>query len=272
MIQLILRVMSWLILPAIIASSAYAHRQWLLPSSTVLSSQNEWITVDAAVSNDLFFANYVALPAEGYRVLTPTGDSIEPTDINRGKIRTTFDVLIEEEGTYRIQSVRDLFFARWMENDEPQRWRGSEAALVASGILTKPEVSVGRNRGIVETIVTSGNPSEAVFALQGEGLEFIPLSHPNDLYAEESVRFGFAFNGEPIEDLLVMIVRGDDRFRDEPGMVELTTDAEGVVELVFDIPGRYWLNTTTRRSGGDLQGVPLDLSYSYTLTFEVLPQ
>lgn len=37
--------------------SAQAHNVWLLPSTTVLS-KSEWITVDAAVSNDLFFFNH----------------------------------------------------------------------------------------------------------------------------------------------------------------------------------------------------------------------
>ncbi len=33
--------------------SAQAHKAWLLPSDTVLSAKDPWITVDAAVSNDL---------------------------------------------------------------------------------------------------------------------------------------------------------------------------------------------------------------------------
>src|SRR4051812_47665795 len=32
-----------------------AHRMWLLPSATVFSGTDGWVTVDAAVSNDLFF-------------------------------------------------------------------------------------------------------------------------------------------------------------------------------------------------------------------------
>ncbi len=39
-----------LMLPA----AAQAHRQWMMPSSTTLSGSESWVTVDAAVSNDLF--------------------------------------------------------------------------------------------------------------------------------------------------------------------------------------------------------------------------
>ena len=35
--------------------SAQAHRAWMLPSATVLSGDEVWVTVDAAVSNDLFY-------------------------------------------------------------------------------------------------------------------------------------------------------------------------------------------------------------------------
>jgi hypothetical protein len=39
------------------ASLAQAHNAWLLPSSTVFSKADT-VTVDAAVSNDLFVANH----------------------------------------------------------------------------------------------------------------------------------------------------------------------------------------------------------------------
>ena len=33
--------------------TALAHKQWLLPSATVVAGNDPWITVDAAVSNQL---------------------------------------------------------------------------------------------------------------------------------------------------------------------------------------------------------------------------
>ena len=38
-----------------LSASAQAHRTWLLPSATVLSGKAPWVTVDAAVSKDLFY-------------------------------------------------------------------------------------------------------------------------------------------------------------------------------------------------------------------------
>ena len=40
---------------------AQAHRVWMLPSATVLSGDDVWVTVDAAVSNDLFYFEHFPL-------------------------------------------------------------------------------------------------------------------------------------------------------------------------------------------------------------------
>src|SRR5690554_7536764 len=45
--------------------SANAHRAWMLPSATVLSGEEPWITVDAAVSNDIFYFEHFPLQIEG---------------------------------------------------------------------------------------------------------------------------------------------------------------------------------------------------------------
>ena len=45
--------------------SAQAHRAWMLPSATVLSGEDPWITVDAAVSNDLFYFEHFPLRIQG---------------------------------------------------------------------------------------------------------------------------------------------------------------------------------------------------------------
>jgi uncharacterized GH25 family protein len=45
--------------------SAHAHRAWMLPSATVLSGEDPWITVDAAVSNDLFYFEHFPMQLEG---------------------------------------------------------------------------------------------------------------------------------------------------------------------------------------------------------------
>lgn len=40
------------------AVPASAHRAWILPGATVLSSEEPWVTFDAAISNDIFYTDY----------------------------------------------------------------------------------------------------------------------------------------------------------------------------------------------------------------------
>ena len=42
-------------LAAALPFSALAHKAWLLTSQTVIAGNAPWITVDGAVSNDLFY-------------------------------------------------------------------------------------------------------------------------------------------------------------------------------------------------------------------------
>lgn len=46
--------------------SADAHRAWLLPSATVLSGADNWVTIDAAVSNDLFYFEHMPFRIAGF--------------------------------------------------------------------------------------------------------------------------------------------------------------------------------------------------------------
>jgi uncharacterized GH25 family protein len=50
----------WMVLPFCVALAlpASAHRAWLLPSATILSDTGSWITVDAAVSDALFYFDH----------------------------------------------------------------------------------------------------------------------------------------------------------------------------------------------------------------------
>ena len=52
---------------------ASAHRMWLLPSGTIFSGTDSWVTVDSAVSNDLFYADHQAGRTEWVKVWQPDG-------------------------------------------------------------------------------------------------------------------------------------------------------------------------------------------------------
>src|SRR5690606_22330790 len=127
------------------------HRAWMLPSATVLSGEDPWITVDAAVSNDLFYFEHFPLLLEGFHqpalaakgkapagakppmrrppskllVLAPDGTQAKAENGTVGRYRSTFDVHLTQIGTYKLAVANSGLFASWKEDGKPQRWMGA---------------------------------------------------------------------------------------------------------------------------------------------------
>ncbi len=73
-------------------SAALAHRFWILPSSTVVSGQDQWIAFDAAISNDLFFPGYHRIGLDTIAIKGPDGSALTPSYATVGHVRTTFEL------------------------------------------------------------------------------------------------------------------------------------------------------------------------------------
>lgn len=258
-------------LPALgLISTANAHRQWLLASTTILSGEDQWVSVEGAISNDLFFPNHHAIPLKRTTAFSPSGKQLELQNASEGKIRSSFELLLEEQGTYRIASVSDRMIASWQENGERQRMRGSKDDLIAKGISDKEDLKIGEYTSRVETIVTCGAPTP--IETTGSGLEFAFDTHPNDIFLGETTRFQVILDGQPKSGCEVTIVKGNDRFRNSVNELIVTSDAEGYIEIDWPSTGRFWLNASEDLAPGEFLGKPTKRSSSYVLTLEVLPE
>lgn len=227
---------------------ASAHRFWILPSSTVLSGENAWVTVDAAISNSLFFPDHAAPDLAAFTVVGPKGESVAIQNGNKGKYRSTFDVELATPGTYRIASVRDSVSVSYEENGETKRERGTEQTLDIAALKTKPGFTMSRNNSRVETFVTAGEPTP--IKPTGKGLELVTdKTHPNDLFTGEAVSFILNLDGKPAAKCEVTLIKGDDRYRSEAGEVKVTTDETGRFEVKFPEAGRYWLTASVGAAG-----------------------
>ena len=132
--------------------SANAHRAWMLPSATVLSGDEPWITVDAAVSNDIFYFEHFPLQIEGVgaalvipgqtpadkdakpaparpraqlEIIRPDGSLAKPLFGNTGRYRSTFDVQLDQKGTWKLaianQGQYSTPFFFWQEASQKKR-------------------------------------------------------------------------------------------------------------------------------------------------------
>lgn len=260
---------------AIAAPAAYAHRAWLLPSSTIVSGTDNWVTVDAAASNEVFFFDHrplAALPT----VTQPDGTEGKVENHAVGKFRATFDLHLTQQGTYRLSILNEGVFGSYKLNGETRQLpRGTTTATLAAAIpagatdVQTAEV-VSRN----ETFITQGAPTDTVFKTSGRGIELVPVTHPNDLIAGEGATFKFLLDGKPGANLKVVAIPGGIRYRDGLHQIDARTDAEGKVTIKWPTPGMYWLNVVPD-GGPAMEGPPPagaqpQRRVAYITTLEVL--
>lgn len=262
-------------LTALMAVPASAHRQWMMPSSTVVSGDDVWVTVDAAVSNDLFYFEHQPLRLDAMKAWAPDGTEAAIENKSTGRYRSTFDVHLTQKGTWRIASVADMLMGSYDLNGKTERLpRGTTAANLAERVpagATNVKTAEANNRN--EIFVTVGEPTTTLFKPTGKGVELVPVTHPNDLIAGETATFQFLFDGKPTAGLPVTVIHGGIRYRDQLGQMDLTTGADGKVEVTWAEPGMYWLNVTTPQvesEEGEGAPPPLARRASYVTTLEVL--
>ncbi len=253
-------------LSTLMPTAADAHRRWLLPSSTVMAGEEETITVDAAASNELFIFEHRPLGLDDLVVTGPDGQTVEADIIGSGAYRSVFDVALNQQGTYRVALASDGMMGFYELEGERRRWRGSrkEAATAIPQGATNVRMSEVSSR--TETFVTLGAPNDTALAPTNLGIEMVPVTHPNDLIAGEPAQMKFLLDGEPVAGLELELVAGGTRYRDEPGIQTLTTDADGMVTLRADEPGMYYLEASAGR-GEYETGNARRMSYTAVLEF-----
>ncbi len=253
------------------ATAAQAHRQWMLPSSTVLSGEASWVTVDAAVSNDLFYFEHQPLRLNSVKAWAPDGSEVALQNGATGRYRSTFDVELKQQGTYKIANVGGGIFGSYKENGEEKRLpRGAAAADIEKLIpanATDVKLSESWNRN--EVFVTLGAPSQIALKPTGKGLELVPVTHPNDLVSGETATFQFVIDGKPAAGVAIEVVPGGIRYRDQLGQMDLKTDAQGKVTITWPNPGLYWVNAEASDKNVSVKGAS-ERRLAYVSTLEVL--
>ena len=260
-----------LALTALLPLSAFAHKAWLQPSQTVIAGTNPWITVDAAVSNDLFYFNHVPLRLDNLVITAPDGNKVDPQNSATGKFRSVFDMELKQPGTYRLAIINSGLSANWEENGKPKRWRGTVANFATEVPKDAKGLQVSQSVGRNETFVTFGSPNDTALKTTGEGIELVPVTHPNDLVAGEQATFRLHLDGKPAAGLEIEITRGGTRYRNAQEEIKVTTDADGQFSVTWPEAGMYWLETGTEDNKTSLPQAK-QRRLSYVATLEVLPQ
>ncbi len=228
--------------------AAQAAVNWVLPSTTVVSGNRSWVTVDAASSDQAFAPNLRPLPLDTIKVFDPEGQAVEPQTPSMGKLRSSFDLQIAKPGTYKIASVSTAVLASWTENGEVKRFRGSGDEFTAKVPAGAADLKTVKSLSRYETFITRDNPTTEVFKPTGQGLELVPVTHPADIVAGEAASFRFLLDGKPAAGLSVVLKRGGDFWNAKPTEIDLKTSADGGVKVILPQSG-VWLISASYHTG-----------------------
>lgn len=260
-----------------VPATVSAHRLWMLPSTTVVSGTDNWVTIDAAASNDLFFADHQPLRLNNVKVYQPDGSEGRLQNPSTGRYRSVFDVQLDKLGTWKVATAMGGVMGSFKVDGVEKRVGGrggprpgqpaplTVADIPANATDVKLVETLNRN----EIFLTAGEPTTTVLKPIGRGLEFAPVTHPDELVAGETAKFRFLIDGKPAAGLKVTVIPGGKRYRDAEEARELTTGGDGMVAVSWPKAGMYWLNavatdakTTTPRA--------TERRMSYATTLEVL--
>lgn len=230
-----------LLLPA----AAQAARSWVLPSTTVLSGPNAWVTVDAASSDRLYLPNLRPLRLDSIQVLDSEGQPVQPQSPSMGKFRSTFDVQVTKPGTWKIASVSTSVTASWTDNGEVKRFRGSSDDFAKQVPAGAADLKTIRTIARSETFVTRDKPTDAALKPTGQGLEMAAVTHPSDVVAGEAATFKLLIDGKPAAGLEVTVARGYDDWSAKPTPeLKVKTGPDGAFKVTLPQAGLWWISAS----------------------------
>lgn len=262
---------------AIIASTvAHAHNMWLLPSDTSKGGKGGWVTFDLAVSTELFTFDSGAPKVDAVQVIAPDATTSEVQNVIEGKLRSSFDLEINQPGTYKIFTANKGLTARWETADGkrgfwPARGAKAEPSELATAVPKDAKnLEVTQTSRRLETFVTLGAPTKESLKPTNQGLELVPVTHPNDLAASEPSEFIFLMDGKPVAGVKIEVIEGGSRYRLSPGEQNYETDKNGRVKIEWKKTGMFWLGANYKDNKATKPATAR--SGSYSGTFEVLAE
>jgi hypothetical protein len=258
------------------ACAAQAHRQWMIPNTATIDSEagrEAWVTIDGAISENLFEADFMPLRLDGLTVTDPDGATAPAPAATVGKHRATVDVRLPRDGTYRISLAAASVMGSYQLNGETKRFRATESTVKNEIPAGASEVRSATTVQRQDTFVTLNKPSSGALKPTGVGLEMVPLTSPTELRAGETARVRFLLNGQPLPNFPFSMIPGGVKYRGTIGEVRFATDAKGEAGITLPPANLYWLSAAYPVPTADTpHGPPEGKRYSYAATLEVLPQ
>jgi hypothetical protein len=279
----------WLAAAASAALAAPAFGgTFLLPLN--FAPGRDFATIQAGQADNYFTSQGPMRAAGDFVAIDPKGTATKLGAGTSFHEMTVVEALMTAEGTWRISTGDRVgrttpwvkIGGEWRQVRVPQPAGRSGEGRGGEGRSGPPQVEeddipAGAERMTAiqvtkaETYVSKGAPNRAALAASGKGLEFVPVTHPDEIFAGDLFKFSFIMDGQPVEGLTYTVVKGGEQYAESPAHPTGKTDAKGAGSVTLRDPGVYVLEASWPGPGGQPQpgAAPVPVSVAYTLTFEV---
>ena len=281
---------------ALLPTLSFAHTAspFLLPE--VFDSKSDSVSFQSGITVEKFFVPSRNFKTS-YQVTTPEGKTESFNAAAELKKFNIAEFNLTNDGTYRIRTKEATgnptkyaqIDGRWLRVRpsrpanaapmQPQANAEQKAPMQASQpprFVTEDQIPANAktlqttNYYLAESFVTKGKPSP-IPQIENKGFEFKFLTHPNELYAGESLKAQVLIDGKPVPYLEVDVFKGASSYqpnakREQP---HVKTNAKGELEIKFNEAGIYLIAATYPEANSDNTKQPVAQTYTYSVTVEV---
>jgi len=281
-----LHTQAWMFLAlSTVSLAAQAHTPYLLPNIFHASNRKPVISVDVSLT-DNFFIPDLAYGDHPFSVIAPNGAviSIPKSDVLQLATRTVVEHKLavaegaDPAGVYRVVAGPRVGTPSrsWEINGEVKRIRDPNEKMPAGAKLQSHTQSIAT----MEAYVTVGaarsaegqpprpTPETKALKATGKGLEIVPISPPNQLFAGGRFDFRVQFNGKLLPNHKVDVVHSNMDLSGNSSRASVNTDRQGAVSYALSQPGVY-MATVRYSEDGPVSASKPNLNYSHALTFQV---
>jgi len=254
---------------AVFSAPVLAHSPYVLPGHFQTSARSAVLSLEASLTDNLFLPD-VPYGNHGFSFTAPNGkvEKIPDTAVFLLPTRTIVEYKLTdaEQGTYRVTAGPRISKSRsWEINGELKRSRDPNEAIPEGAVLK----SNSESQASADVYITVGKPETlSIPKATGQGLEFVPISHPNQLTTGGVFEFVVQLNGKPLAEHEVSISYSNRDYSGRSSRASVKTDASGKASYKLDKPGLYMASIRFSEEAPVSADKPT-LSYSKTLTFNV---
>ena len=234
---------------------SHAHDIYIWPNYfSVDMDKPGKVTVDITATHTLFRPDF-SMPSEGVKVFGVDGKQVRRIgSYYQGARRATFDLAVEEQGTYGLIYERGpSYFSRYKvgKRETEKRLRAKKSDALKQMPENGKDLETAKYFTIAMSYVTNKAPTETVLAPKNTGFEVVPVTHPADYVTGEDLQVKFLFDGQPVADLDLVVEKEGPQYQKDPLALELKSDSHGLVNFSLDEGGRFMLKVNHKKKSDD---------------------